>query len=161
MRWFNIRGIYALDGKGKHIAGTIEPVHSGYWPHPETVQDAAYIFALARRGRFLQLNTKSLFLAVAVGPESPEQKLETVRVKVAHTHAFGLDKLFCGDYWKQVPELQRIQIQNKIAYELMSRAKPVMIKDGIPYMRDAYPYSGIAFAVSGLDELEALFPPEQ
>ena len=99
-------------------------------------------------------------MAVAVGPESHEQKLETVRVKVAHTHAFGLDKLFCGDYWKQVPELQRIQIQNKIAYELMSRAKPVMIKDGIPYMRDTYPYSGIAFAVSGLYELEALFPPE-
>ena len=31
MRQFEVKEINAVDGKGKTIAGTIEPVHSGYW----------------------------------------------------------------------------------------------------------------------------------
>ena len=31
MRQFEVKEINAIDGKGKTIAGTIEPGHSGYW----------------------------------------------------------------------------------------------------------------------------------
>ena len=85
-----------------------------------------------------------------------------MRVKVLYAHTFGLENVANGDYWNDVPEFLRFDIQDRLADQLMDRAQPENI--GIltsiaAIQRERHPYQGVVFAVSGLDELEALFPP--
>ena len=152
MRMFRINRIRALDGKGKTIAGTIEPVDSNYLLNSGEGRGKGYLFALARRGQPLERAERLLLevQGVSAGTETNE-----VQVKVLYTDIFGLDRVVSGDYWDEVPELQRFRIQNKLADEIMERAKPLF-----PFQREPYPYQGVTFAVSELEELDALFPPE-
>ncbi len=152
MRTFKINKIRALDGKGKTISGTIELVTSDYFLDSGEGPGKGYLFALARRGQPLE-RAKRLLLDVQ--GESDCTETGEVQVKVLYTDTFGLDHIVDGDYWDEVPEMQRFRIQDKLADEIMERAKPLL-----PFQREAHPYHGVAFAVSGLDELEALFPSE-
>ena len=152
MRQFEVKEIYALDAKGKAVAGTIEPVHSGYWLDSDDGPGKAYLFGLVRRGRDVE-RAELLDLVVASSASIPEPK--RVRVKVLYTDVFSVEQTSRGDYWDEVPEYHRFRIQNKIADELMDRAPPLF-----PFQRERHPYQGVAFAVTGLDGLDALFPPE-
>lgn len=152
MRQFTIKEIYALDGKGKAIADTIEPVHPAYCLDIAEGPGKAYLFALTRRGRAVE-RADSLRLVVA--PALDDTDTRNVRVKVLFTDTFDVERVSSGDYWDDIPELQRFRIQAKLADQIMDRAKPLF-----PFQREAHPYQGVAFAVSGLDEIEALFPPE-
>ena len=154
MRRFKINKINALDSKGKSIAGTIQPVHSDYWLDSEA-QGKLHLFGLARRGRSLE-QAKSLRLEII--PASVNPYPQGVRVKVLHADSFGLEEVSRGDYWDEVPEQVRYDIQNTLADELMDRAKsePSLFQ----FQREPYPYQGVAFVVSELEELAALFPPE-
>lgn len=157
MRQFAIKEIYALDKKGNHIGGIIEPVYPDYWLDSEGGHGKAYLFALARRSRELE-RADSLRLIVAPGYEGQAQK--DVRVKVLYTDTFDLDRVSRGDYWDEIPELQRFRIQAKLSEELMSRAQPEIRTSLFQTRRELYPFEGVTFAVSELDELEALFPDE-
>lgn len=147
MRQFTVKEIQAFDGKGKFIAGTIEPVHPSYWLDSDGGEGKMYLFALARRGRALK---RADSLRLVVQPEAANSATQQdVRVKVLYADSFGVEQVSDGDYWDDVPERLRFKIQNALADELMERAKPTLFQ-----------YQGVAFAVSGLDDLEALFPPE-
>ena len=146
MQQFKVKKIHALDGKGRAIAGTIEPVHPSYWLEQNGGESKMYLFALARRGRALK-RADSLHLVVE--PESSDSTPRDVRVKVLDADNFGVEKVSNGEYWDDVPEPLRFSIQDALADELMARASPSLFQ-----------YQGVAFTVSGLDELEALFPPE-
>ena len=152
MRRFKINKIHALDGKGRTIAGTIEPAHSDYSLDSEEGNGKAYLFALARKGQSLE-RAESLLLEVQ--PASDSFESSEVQVKVLYIDIFGLDRVSSGEYWDELPQIQRFRIQDKLADEIMERAKPLF-----PFQREAHPYQGVTFAVSGLDELESLFPPE-
>ena len=152
MRQFTIKEIYALDGKGKAIADIIKPVHPAYCLDIAEGLGKAYLFALTRWGRDLE-RADSLRLVVA--PDLDDAETRNVRVKVLFTDTFDVERVSSGDYWDDIPELQRFRIQAKLADEIMDRAKPLF-----PFQREAHPYQGVAFAVSELDELEALFPHE-
>lgn len=148
MRQFTIEEIYALDGKGKTIADMIEPVHPAYCLDLGEGPGKAYLFALSRRGR-----ADSLRLVVT--PDLDNTEPRNVRVKVLFTDTFDVERVSSGDYWDDIPELQRFRIQAKLADEIMGRAKPLF-----PFQRETHPYQGVTFVVSGLDELEALFLSE-
>ena len=154
MRRFTIREIYALDKKGKNIGGIIEPVHPEYWLDSEEGLGKAYLFALARRSRELE-HADSLRLVVSPGPDDDPQR--EVGVKVLFTDTFGLDRVSSGDYWDEIPELQRFRVQAKLSEELMRRAQPEIRTSLFQTRHERYPFEGVAFAVSELDELEALF----
>ena len=155
MRQFKINKIHALDRKGRAIAGTIELVHSGYWLDTQVEEGKMHLFALARRGRALE-QAKTLCLDVSRGDDRLPDK--EMRLKVLYVHIFDVDDVSSGDYWDDVPESLRWDIQDKLADELMERARsePSLFR----FRWDPYPYQGVTFAVSGLDEIEALFPPE-
>lgn len=161
MRRFKIKKIRAYNKKGKKIAGTIEPVHSDYWLDSGEGQGKMHLFALARQGRVLE-QAHSLRLEVAAETDDGEVwKEEDVSVKVLFTDIFGPEQVTSGDYWDEVPERLRDDIQDKLADELMERAKPEIRVSLFQNQRELYPYQGVTFAVSGLGELEALFPAEQ
>ena len=155
MRRFKIKKIRAFDEKGKPIAGTIELAHSDYSLDSGEGPGKLHLFALARRGRSLE-QAKSLRLEVIPVSDTPYPKV--VQVKVLYADIFGLERVSSGGYWDEVPESLRYDIQDTLADKLMDRAKPEPSLFQIH--REPYPYQGVAFAVSGLDELEALFPPE-
>ena len=152
MRQFDVKEIYALDGKGKAVAGTIEPVHSGYWLDSDDGPGKAYLFGLTRQGRALAQADR---LHLVVTPSGEVALQRDVMVKVLFTDVFGVERVSRGDYWDDLPELHRFRAQNKLADELMDRAPPLF-----PFQRERHPYQGVAFAVTGLDGLDALFPPE-
>lgn len=154
---FTIKEIYALDKKGKHIGGIIEPLHPDHWLDSEKGPGKAYLFALARRGRELE---RANSLRLVVTPVSGGQASRNVRVKVLYTDTFGIDYVSSGDYWDELPEMQRFRIQAKMSEELMARAQPEIRTSLFQTRHERYPFEGVAFAVSELDELEALFPPE-
>lgn len=157
MRQFRIGRINAFDGKGKAIPGTIKPVHPDYQLESSETQGKLHLFALARRGRKLE-QAKSLRLVVTPNTGSPWPA--EVRVRVLHADSFGLDQVSSGDYWDDVPESLRLDIQDALADELMNRAKVGIVESIFEAAREPYPYQGVVFIVSELDELEALFPPE-
>ena len=146
MRQFRVKEIHALDGKGRAIAGTIEPVHPSYWLEQNGGESKMYLFALARRGRALK---RADSLLPVVEPESPNPAPRDVRVKVLEADNFSVEKVSNGGYWDDVPERLRFSIQDALAGELMEPAKPSLFQ-----------YEGVAFTVSELDELQTLFPPE-
>jgi hypothetical protein len=152
MRQFKINKIHVLDGKGRSIAGTIELVHTGYWLDSDVGEGKMHLFALGRRGRALE-QAKTLCLDVARDDDRLPDK-ET-RLKVLNVHIFGVDDVSSGDYWDDVPESLRWDIQDKLADELMDRAKsgPSFFQ----FRQGPYPYQGVAFTVSELDGLETLF----
>ena len=152
MRQFTVKEIYALDGKGKTIADMIEPVHPTYCLDLGENPGKTYLFALSRRGRDLE---QADSLRLVVTPDSNDSEQKNVRVNVLFTDTFNLERVSSGDYWDDIPELQRFRIQAKLADEIMERAKPLF-----PFQREAHPYQGVTFAVTGLEELETLFPPE-
>ena len=154
---FTIKEIYALDKKGKHIGGIIEPLHPDYWLDSEKGPGKAYLFALARRSRELE-RADSLRLVVTPDPDGKTSR--NVRVKVLYTDTFDIDRVSSGDYWDELPEMQRFRIQAKMAEELMARAQPEIRTSLFQTRYERYPFEGVTFAVSGLDELEALFPPD-
>ena len=157
MRQFTVKEIYALDRKGKHIGGIIEPVHPDYLLDSDEGPGKAYLFALARRSRELE-RADSLSLVVTSG--SGDRAPQYVRVKVLDINTFDLDRVSSGDYWNEIPELQRFRVQAKLSEELMSRAQPEIRTSLFQTRNERYPFEGVAFAVTELDELEGLFPPE-
>lgn len=160
MRNFTIKKIRAYDAKGKRIAGTIEPVHTGYRLNPGEGQRKLHLFALSRQGRALE-KAYSLLLDVASASDGKEDwSQEDVPVKVLLTDVFGVEQVTTGDYWDELPERLRDDIQDKLADELMARAYPEIKAPLFQIWQGRYPYQGVAFVVSGLDELEALFPDE-
>ena len=157
MRKFTIRKIKAYDAKGKRIAGTIEPVRTDYWLGLEGT-GKMHLFALARQGRSLE---KAYSLNLEVAPVAANEVVwEDVSVKVLFTDIFGAEQVTQGDYWDDLPVSLRDDIQDKLADELMARAQPQLRGALFKTWQEPYPYQGVAFAVSELDELEALFPPE-
>ena len=160
MRRFTIKEIYALDQKGNHIGGIIEPVHPDYWLDSEQRHGKGYLFGLARRNRELE-RADCLRLVVAPEdaptPDAPTPK--DVQVKVLYTDAFGLDGVSRGDYWSELPQLVRFRIQARLSEELMRRAQPEIRTSLFQTRQERYPFGGVAFAVTGLGELDALFPP--
>ena len=157
MQRFTIKEIYALDKKGKHIGGIIEPVPPDYWLDSAEGPGKAYFFALARRSRELE-RADSLRLVVTPGVGNGTSS--NVRVKVLYTDTFDLDRVSSGEYWDEIPEIQRFRLQAKLSEELMSRAQPEIRTSLFQTRRELYPFEGVTFAVSELDELEALFPSE-
>ena len=108
MQRFTIKEIYALDKKGKHIGGIIEPVYPDYWlDSSEEEPGKAYFFALARRSRELE-RADSLRLVVTPGIGN-EISSSNVRVKVLYTDTFDLDRVSSGEYWDEIPEIQRFR----------------------------------------------------
>ena len=159
MRKFTIRKIKAYDSKGKRIVGTIEPVHTDYWLDLEGT-GKMHLFALARQGRSLEkAYSLNLEVASSTGDKVVWQR-EDVSVKVLFTDVFGVEQVTEGDYWDTLPESLRDDIQDKLADELMGRAQPELRGSLFKTWQEPYPYQGVTFAVSELDELEALFPPE-
>ena len=157
-RRFSIRKINALNDKGRLIPGTIEPVHRDYWLDLPEGESKLHLFGLSRRGRELE---QAKTLRLVVGPSNSEGS--AVRVKVLYARTFGLENVADGDYWDEIPESLRFDIQDKLADQLMARAQPEKV--GVFQLisqpeRERHPYQGVAFVVSGLDELEALFPEE-
>ena len=160
MRRFKIEKIRAYDSKGKRIAGTIEPVHTEYHLDSSKGQNKLYLFALARQGRALE---KAYSLRLDVTPATDDGEIrnpEEVAAKVLFVDVFGAEQVTGGDYWDEMPERLRDDIQDRLADELMERARPEIRVSLFQNQRELYPYQGVTFAVSGLDELEALFPPE-
>ena len=157
MRRFSIRKINALNSRGKSIAGTIEPVHSDFWLDLPEGESKFHLFALSRRGQALE---RAKTLRLEVEPVNSVRRTDSVWVKVLYAHTFGLENVADGDYWDDVPESLRFDIQDKLADELMDRAPPENITPIAAFQRERHPYQGVVFAVSGLDELEALFPSE-
>ena len=160
MRRFSIRKINALNSRGKSIPGTIKPVHSDFWLDLPDGESKLHLFALSRRGQALE---QAKTLRLEVEPASSDRRTSIVRVKVLYAHTFGLDNVSNGDYWDDVPESLRFDIQDRLADELMDRAPPESTGLAISiggFQRERHPYQGVVFAVSELDELEALFPPE-
>ena len=157
MRKFKINKIRAFDGKGKPIAGTIELAHSDYILDLVEGPGKLHLFALARRSQLLE---QAESLRLVVEPASDYRTPRDVRVKALYTDTFGLDRVSSGDYWNDVPEPLRFDIQDKLADELMDRAQPEIRVSLFQTRHERYPYQGVAFTVSELDELEALFPPE-
>ena len=160
MRRFSVRKINALNSRGKSIPGTIEPVHSDFWLDLPEGESKLHLFALSRRGQALE---QAKTLRLVVEPSNSDRRTKVVQVKVLYAHTFGLENVANGDYWDDVPESLRFDIQDRLADELMDRAQPenvgVFTSIGA-IQRERHPYQGVVFAVSGLDELEALFPPE-
>ena len=159
MRRFSISKINALNSRGRSIPGTIEPVHSDFWLDLPEGESKLHLFALSRRGQALE---QAKTLRLVVEPSNSDRRTSVVRVKVSYAHIFGLENVANGDYWNDVPEFLRFDIQDRLADELMDRAQPENI--GIltsiaAIQRERHPYQGVVFAGSGLDELEALFPP--
>ena len=157
MQRFAVRKIYALNSKGKVIpAGTIRPVRQEYRLDSPESESKMHLFAIARQGKSLE-QAKTLQLEV-----EPERAIrpQTVGVEVLYAHTFELENLADGDYWDEVPQSLRFEVQTRLADELMDLADPE--PPGLFSMppRRRYPYQGVAFAVSGLDQLAALFPPE-
>lgn len=160
MRRFSIKKVNALNDKGKSIPGTIELVHPDYGLDLPEGESKLHLFALSRRGRALE---GAETLRLEVEPSSAgDRRTSAVQVKVLSVHTFALENLSSGDYWDDLPESLRFEVQDRLADELMERAEPVDV--GLFAIarnrQQRYPYQGVAFAVSGLDELEALFPPE-
>ncbi len=155
MRQFKVEEINAVDAKGKTIAGTIEPVPFGYWLDSEKGTGKAYLFGLTRHGRALARADR---LHLVVTPSSGVPAPQDVQVKVLFTDIFDVERVSRGDYWDDMPQRYRFRAQHKLADELMDRAGPGGAISLV--QRELYPYSGVTFAVSELDELEALFPPE-
>ena len=157
---FSIQKINALNDKGKLIPGTIEPIHTEYRLDLPEEESKLYLFALSRRGRALE---RAKTLRLVVNSLNGERNTSTVRVKVLYADSFGLDNVADGDYWNEIPESLRFDIQDELADQLMARAQPEKI-GFFPVLsspeRERHPYQGVTFAVSELDELEALFPPE-
>ena len=157
VRKFAIRKIKAYDSKGKRIAGTIEPMHTDYWLDSEGT-GKLHLFALARQGRSLE---KAHSLDLEVVPAIGERdSWADVSVKVLFTDIFGVEQVADGDYWDELPVRLRDEIQDKLADELMDRAQPEIRVSLFKQWQEPYPYQGVTFAVSELDELEALFPSE-
>ena len=158
MRRFSIRKINALNSRGKSIPGTIKPVHTDFWLDnlPEG-EGKLHLFGLARQGQALE---QAKTLRLVVEPSNADRRTSIVRVKVLHAHTFGLENVSNGDYWDDVPESLRFDMQDKLADQLMARAQPESISIFTPLQRERYPYQGVVFMVAELDELEALFPPE-
>ena len=157
MRRFAVKKIYALNNRGRHIAGTIEPVHPGYWLDLPDGESKLHLFALTRRGKE-QAQAKTLRLVVEPAAENGQENF--VEVEVLYAHTFGVEDLPEGDYWDELPESLRLAMQDRMADELMERAAPIPATLFSTLGRQRYPYRGVAFAVSGLDQLAALFPPE-
>lgn len=160
MRRFKIEKIRAYDRKGKRIAGTIEPVHTEYRLDSCEEQGKLYLFALARQGRALE-QADSLRLDVTPATDGGERgNPADVPVKVLFADVFGAEQVTGGDYWNEMPERLRDDIQDRLADALMERARPELRVSLFQNQRELYPYHGVAFAVTELDELTALFPPE-
>ena len=159
MRRFSIRKINALNSRGRSIPGTIKPIHTDFWLDLPEGESKMHLFALSRRGQALQ---QAQTLRLVVEPSTADRQDSTVRVKVLYAHTFGLENVSNGDYWDDIPESLRFDIQDRLADELMNQAPPENISFLNPLQRERerYPYQGVVFAVSELDELEALFPPE-
>ena len=157
MRRFKIKKIRAFDRKGKSIAGTIELVHSDYWLDMNEGPGKLYLFALTRRGRLLE---RADSLQLEVVSASNDRTPRNMQVKVLYADIFDLDNVNSGDYWDDVPESLRFDIQDKLADELMSRAQPEIRTSLFQTRHERYPFEGVTFAVSGLEELEVLFAPE-
>ena len=157
MQRFAVKKIYALNGKGKVIPGTIHPIHEEYRLDSPEGESKMHLFGVARQGKSLE-QTKALHLEVLL--EQGRPAMHNIGVKVLYAHTFGLENLTDGDYWDEVPTPLRFHMQNRLADELMELADPDPpgLLSAIPRRR--YPYQGVAFAVSGLDQLAALFPPE-
>ena len=160
MRSFTIKKIRAYDSSGNRIAGTIEPVHTDYWLNSDEEPGKLPLFALTRQGRALE-KAHSLLLDVASATgEGNGWSREDVHVRVLLTDVFGVEQVTRGDYWDDLPERLRDDLQDKMADELMDRAQPEIRATLFQSRQERYPYHGVAFVVSELDELEALFPPE-
>ena len=157
MRRLAVKKIYALRGNGKHIAGTIEPMHPGYWLDLPDGESKLHLFALTRRGKEM---AQAKTLRLVVGPAAENGPGSAVEVEVLYAHTFGVEDLPEGDYWDELPESLRFDVQTRLADELMDRADPIPATLFSTLGRRRYPYQGVAFAVSGLDQLAALFPPE-
>ena len=157
MRRFKVKKIRAYDGKGKKIAGTIELMHSDYWLDSGEGSGKLHLFALGRRGRELE---QADALRLSVESRSDERTPHEVRVKVLYADIFGVEQVTSGDYWDDVPETLREDLQDKLADELMARAQPEIRTSLFQSRRERYPYQGVVFTVSGLEELEALFAGE-
>ena len=159
-RNFSIQKINALNEKGKAIPGTIEPVHTDYWLDSPEEEGKLYLFALSRRGRALE---RAGALRLVVDTMNGDRNTSTVRVKVLYADTFGVENVADGDYWDEIPESLRFDIQDELADQLMARAQPEKVSFLSAFSspeRERYPYQGVTFVVSELEELEALFPPE-
>ena len=160
MRRFSIRKINALNNRGKSIPGTIKPVHSDFWLDLPEGEGKLHLFALSRRGQALE---RAKTLRLEVEPARSDRRAIVVWVKVLYAHTFGLENVSDGDYWDDVPESLRFDIQDRLADELMNRAPPENVALPISigaFQRERHPYQGVVFAVSELEDLEALFPTE-
>ena len=115
------------------------------------------MFGLSRRGQALE---RAKTLRLEVESATSDRRTNVVRVKVLYAHTFGLENVANGDYWDDVPESLRFDIQDRLADELMDRAPPEKVAPMAAFQRERYPYQGVMFAVSELKELEALFPSE-
>jgi hypothetical protein len=162
MRRFSKKKVNALDSKGKSISGTIKPVHTDFWLDlPEEEREGKlHLFALARRGQALE---QAKTLRLVVEPSTADRRTSTVRVNVLYAHTFGLEDVSNGDYWDDVPESLRFDIQDMLADALMDRAKPenIGLFNPLQRERERFPYRGAVFSVSGLEGLEALFQEER
>ena len=157
MRQFDVKEINAVDGKGKTIVGTIEPVHSGYWLESDNGPGKAYLFGLTRQGRSLARADRLHLVVTPSGGVSFQREVQ-VQVKVLFIDVFDVVRVSRGDYWDDMPERYRFRAQNKLADKLMDRAGP---GGTIPLIQwERFPYVGVTFAVTELDGLDALFPPE-
>ena len=157
MRSIAIRKINALNSRGKSIPGTIEPMHTGYWLDLPEGESKLHLFALTRRGKEM---AQAKTLRLVVEPAAENAPGSAVEVEVLYAHTFGVEDLPEGDYWDELPESLRLDMQDRMADELMDRADPIPATLFSTLGRRRYPYRGVAFAVSGLDQLAALFPPE-
>lgn len=156
-RRFSVQRINAINDKGKAISGTIEPVRTDYWLDSQEEKGKLYLFALSRRGQALE---RAGALRLVVDTSNGDQNTSTVRVKVLFAHTFGVENVADGDYWDDIPESLRFDIQDELADRLMARAQPEKVSFFTAFSsaeRERYPYRGVAFIVSELDELEALF----
>ena len=132
-------------------------MHTGYWLDLPEGESKLHLFALTRRGKEL---AQAKTLRLVVEPDAENGPGSAVEVEVLYAHTFGLENLADGDYWDEVPEPLRFDMQDRMADELMDRADPIPAGLFSALPRRRYPYQGVAFAVSGLDQLAALFPPE-